>query len=148
MARYSTLSDEELRFEGDFSSNVSVLTSDILITDWSSIPCEFCFATKKPAVFVDTAMKVGNPDWQELGIEPTDISLRNRIGRSVAVEDVPRIGSVVECMLATQDEWKESITEVLNGFVFNLGHGGEVAGEYLLTRMLAKQEEKKRVDHA
>lgn len=147
-ARYSALPEGELCFEGDFSSNNSVLTSDILITDWSSIPCEFCFATKKPAVFVDTTMKVSNPEYEDLGIEPTDISLRNRIGRSVAVKDVPSIGGVVEHMLATQDEWKESITEVLDGFVFNLGRGGEVAGEYLLTRMLAKQEEKKQVDHA
>ena len=64
------------------------------------------------------------------------------------MKDVPSIGGVVEHMLATQDEWKESITEVLDGFVFNLGRGSEVAGEYLLTRMLAKQEEKKQVDHA
>ena len=148
LARYSQVPEDELYFERDFSSNDSVLSSDILITDWSSIPCEFCFATKKPAVFVDTAMKVSNPDYRELGIEPTDISLRNRIGRSVAVEDVPSIDAVVAHMLETQDEWRGSIAEVLDGFVFNLGHGGEVAGEYLLNRMLTKQEEKKQVDHA
>lgn len=148
MARYARVPADELRFEGDFSSNTSVLTSDILITDWSSIPCEFCFASKKPAVFIDTPMKVSNPDWEEVGIEPTDISLRNRIGRSVALADVPAINDVVAHMLETQDEWKDAITEVLNGFVFNLGHGGEAAGEYLLERMLAKQEERKQVDHA
>lgn len=146
--RYARVSADELCFEGDFSSNTSVLTSDILITDWSSIPCEFCFASKKPAVFVDTPMKVSNPDWKELGIEPTDISLRNQIGRSVAMADVPSINDVVAHMLATQDEWKEAITEVLDGFVFNRGHGGEAAGEYLLGRMLAKQEERKQVSNA
>lgn len=146
--RYAHVSAEELCFEGDFSTNTSVLTSDILITDWSSIPCEFCFASKKPAVFVDTPMKVSNPDWEELGIEPTDISLRNQIGRSVAMEDAGAINDVVAHMLATQDEWKEAITEVLDGFVFNRGHGGEAAGEYLLGRMLAKQEERKQVDNA
>lgn len=148
LARYAHVGEDELYFEGDFSSNTSVLTSDILITDWSSIPCEFCFATKKPAVFVDTPMKVENPDWEELGIEPTDITLRNRIGRSVAMEEVSSIGGVVEHMLATQSEWSAAIDEVLNSFIFNLGHGGEVAGEYLLESMLAKQEEKKQVDYA
>lgn len=143
--RYARVPADELCFEGDFSSNTSVLTSDILITDWSSIPCEFCFASKKPAVFVDTPMKVSNPDWEELGIEPTDISLRNQIGRSVAMADAGSINTVVAHMLATQDEWKEAITEVLDGFVFNRGHGGEAAGEYLLGRMLAKQEERKQV---
>lgn len=148
LARYAHVGSDELYFEGDFSSNTSVLTSDILITDWSSIPCEFCFATKKPAVFVDTTMKEANPDWRELGIEPTDISLRNRIGRSVTMEEVSSIGGVVEDMLATQGEWREAIDEVLHGFIFNLGRGGEVAGEYLLESVLRKQEEKKQVDHA
>lgn len=148
MSRYASVSSEELRFEGDFSSNVSVLASDVLITDWSSIPCEFCFATKKPAVFVDTPMKVSNPDWAELGIEPTDISLRNQIGRSVKPEDVASMNDVVSHMLATQGEWEDGISAVLDGFVFNLGRGGEAAGEYLLGRMLAKQEERKQVEHA
>lgn len=70
LARWADVPESDLYFEHDFSSNKTVFTSDILVTDWSSIFCEFCFSTRKPAIFIDTPMKVGNPDWKELGIEP------------------------------------------------------------------------------
>ena len=56
--RYSACSSDELYFEQDFSSSESIYDSDVLITDWSSIACEFSFATLKPSIFVDTPMKV------------------------------------------------------------------------------------------
>lgn len=140
-SRFAHVSSEELFFQEDSSSAESVFTSDILVTDWSSIGCEFSFATKKPSVFVDTPMKVGNPDWEELGIPPTDITLRNQIGISVAVEKTNEFGDIIADMLAYQHEWNDRISQVRDGFIFNLEHSSEVGGEYLLNRILAKQEE-------
>ena len=85
-------------------------------------------------------MKVGNPDWKELGIEPTDITLRNRVGVSFAPENAERIGETVEDMFANWSEWQEKIEQVRRGFIFNIGHGAEAAGEYLLKTVLEKQE--------
>lgn len=149
-ARWAHVPSGELSFERDFSSNETIFTSDVLITDWSSITCEFSFSTLRPSVFIDTPMKVGNPDWRELGMEPTDISLRDEIGVSIAPADVAgRAAGVVADMIDNSDKWNERIREVREGFVFNLGHGGEVAGEYLLGRILAKQEGRKgEVRHA
>ena len=130
-------------FEHDFSSNKTVFTSDILVTDWSSIFCEFCFSTRKPAIFIDTPMKVGNPDWKELGIEPTDIALRSEVGVSIRPEDAATFGDVAEEMLAKRYAWSDRINKVLDSFIFNVGHGGEVAGRYLLDRMIDIQESKR-----
>ena len=138
-ARYGDVPADELYFERDFSSNETVFTSDILITDWSSVFCEFSFSTLKPCVFVDTPMKVCNPDWDKVGIEPLDISLRNRVGASLAPARAAEAGELVARMLATQDGWRERIREVRGECIFNLGHGGEAAGEYLLSSLLEKQ---------
>lgn len=143
LARYEHVPESELYFERDFSSNATVFTSDILVTDWSSVFCEFCFSTLKPAIFVDTPMKVGNPDWQELGIEPTDISLRREVGVSINPKDASSFGDVVGKMLAERTAWTERIEAVRSDFIFNVGRGGEVAGEYLLNRMIELQEAKK-----
>ena len=89
-------------------------------------------------------MKVNNPDWDKLGVDPTDITLRNRVGESFDPSDAERIGEAVERMLASQGEWAQRIEGVRNELIFNLGHGGEAAGEYLLEAMLAKQEERKK----
>ena len=58
--------------------------------------------------------------------------------------DAKAIGDAVERMLAEQSEWAERIEAVRSELIFNLGHGGEAAGEYLLEAMLAKQEERKK----
>ena len=138
-ARYAHIPESELFFERDFSSNETVFTSDVLITDWSSVFCEFSFSTLRPSVFVDTPMKVGNPDWEELGIEPTDISLRNRVGRSFDPGDLSGLGDAVAEMIEHPDAWSARIAEVRSSTIYNIGHSAEIAGEYLLQAMLDKQ---------
>ena len=140
--RYEDVPESELYFERDFSSNTTIFTSDILVTDWSSVFCEFSFSTLKPCVFVDTPMKIGNPEWEKIWPEPTDITLRNRVGKSFAPDDAASIGDSVEHMLASQPDWAQKIEAVRGELISNVGHGGEAAGEYLLSAMLAKQEER------
>lgn len=139
--RYSHAPESDLYFERDFSSNDTVFTSDVLITDWSSVFCEFSFSTLRPSVFINTPMKVGNPDWRELGIEPTDISLRNKVGRSFDPADLSGLGDAVAEMIAHPNAWSEKVSAVRDEMIFNLGHAAEVAGEYLLERVLVKQDE-------
>ena len=138
-ARYAHVPESDLFFERDFSSNETVFASDVLITDWSSVFCEFSFSTLRPSVFVDTPMKVGNPDWEELGIEPTDISLRNRVGRSFDPGDLSGLGDAVAEMIEHPDAWSARIAEVRSSTIYNIGHSAEIAGEYLLQAMLDKQ---------
>ena len=138
-ARYADVPAEDLYFEQDFSSSESILEADVLMTDWSSVFCEFSLVTLKPSVFIDTPMKVSNPDWQELGIEPTDITLRNEVGRSVSPDDLSRLPDIIAEMIANPDAWHDRIEEVRSKMIFNLGHGGESAGRYLLDKILEKQ---------
>lgn len=137
--RYASWSHDDIYFEQDFSTSDSVYDADVLVTDWSSIACEFSFTTMKPSVFVDTPMKVSNPDWEEIGIEPTDLSIRNQIGVSLAVDDLARLGDVVADMMSHPEAWRDRIEEVRSRMIYHRGRGGEVAGAYLLERMLAKQ---------
>lgn len=141
--RYAHVGEEELYFERDFSTNDSILEADILVTDWSSISSEFCFTTLKPVVFVDTPAKVNNPNWREYGCDATDLTLRNEVGVAMAPSELrERVGEVVEEMLAGKDEWRERIEKVREHFFYNLGHGGEVAGAYLLETIMEKQAER------
>ena len=92
-------------------------------------------------MFINTPMKVGNPDWRELGIEPTDMSLRNKVGRSFDPADLSGLGDAVAEMIAHPNAWSEKVSAVRDEMIFNLGHAAEVAGEYLLERVLIKQDE-------
>ena len=72
---------------------------------------------------------------------PTDITLRNEIGSSIAVDEMERIGDVVAAMVGDPGAWRERIENVREGMVYHLGKGGEMAGSYILERVLARQSE-------
>lgn len=139
IGRYAHIPEERLFFERDFSSNESILDADTIITDWSTINLEFSFTTLKPSIFIDTTMKVNNPDWEKLGIVPTDISIRNEIGRSLAPEALSELPDLIDDLLAHASQWKDDISSVRSRMISNLGHGGERAGERLLELVLEHQ---------
>jgi YidC/Oxa1 family membrane protein insertase len=132
-----TVASPELVFERDFSDNTTVYLADIVVTDWSTVAQEFSYATKKPSLFVNTPMKVINPRWQDLDLEPLDISLRESIGRSIDVENLADIGTVARELLAQREHYREQISNVMNTNLYNIGHAAETAGGYIVERAAA-----------
>jgi len=147
LERYKDVPADELYFEKDFSSNETIWTSDILITDWSSVSFEFSFSTLKPCVFFNTKMKENNPEWREFDIEQTDVTMRNVIGRALEPAQAGEVHETVQAMLDDREGWSRRIAEVREGFFFNVGHGGEAAGEYLLSAVLEKQAAREEAAH-
>ena len=143
-SRYADVPAEELYFEQDFSSDETIYTSDILMTDWSSICCEFSFSTLKPTIFIDTPMKIGNKDWEKYGTMPVDISLRSQIGRNFDPSDCTGLAETVEDMIVNSETWSADIARIRDGFIYNLGSSAEIGGKYILEQIIAKQEERKK----
>ena len=123
---------ENLTIELDFSSNSTVYTSDILITDWSTISNDFSFTTKRPTIFINTTMKILNPDYMRLGLIPLDITLRDMIGKSLDIADIPNINAVISDMLINPSEFAVKIDECIEKYVYNVGSSGKVGGEYII----------------
>ena len=128
--------------ETDFSKPSTMERSDVLVTDWSGIAYEYAFKTKRPVLFVDTPMKVINPEWKRIDLVPTDISFRNEVGVSVAMDDMPAAGRAVADMLARPDTFADRITKLLSEQFYNPGHAGEVAGAYIVDSLIAKEARK------
>lgn len=143
-ARYAEVGDDELWFERDFSSNESIFRADVLVTDWSSVFCEFSFSTLKPTIFINTPMKVTNPDWQDLGLEPTDIALRSQVGKALEPDELDAFADEVAEMINHKGDWRQRIGQIRDGLIFNLGRGASVAGEFLLETVLAKQAQREK----
>jgi YidC/Oxa1 family membrane protein insertase len=141
-AKFEGVPEDDLYFEGDFSSNSTVFSADVLITDWSSVACEFSFSTLKPSIFVNTKMKVGNPHYEELGIVPTDISLRDEVGVSIDPADVGKIDEIIADLLANRGQWNDKIKAVRDATIYNIGNSANVEGEFLLDLVLQKQQRK------
>ena len=142
--KYKDFDDKKLTFELDFSKNKSVYSSDMLITDWSGIATEFCFATQKPAIFVNTKPKCDNPNWEKIGLEPVEISLRNKIGAEVEKTELSNIGEIAKNLFDKQDEYKQKIKDVYKDFLYNHGTSAEVGAKYLLNSLVEKSKNKKK----
>lgn len=143
-ARYQAADPSHLMIESDFSSNVTIFTADLVITDWSGIAYEFTFGTKKPALFINTPMKVLNPDYDKYKNLPLDITLRDQVGISLDLDKVCEARATADKLLAERDAYKQKIEEVLRECVFNIGDSGAAAGRYILKSLQERQAKEKK----
>ncbi len=137
MLKYSGRFNEDFVIETDFSSNVTVFTADMVITDWSSIAYEFSLTTCKPTLYINTEMKVVNKQYQRIGIVPVDISLRNQIGRTIEKDEVSEIDAVIRQLLKDQPSYRENIRQIRESLIYNLRHSGEAGARYIISRLSA-----------
>ena len=143
LKRYECYGENDLSFELDFSKSDSIYDSDILITDWSAVAYEFSYVTLKPSIFIDTPMKVNNPEYEKIGIEPLEIKLRSEIGKRYNPDELSTISVDINNMLLNKDEHSAKIEEIRNKYIANFMHSGEVGGKYIIRQLIEKQKKNK-----
>lgn len=141
--KYAGVSDEKLTFELDFTTNKSTYSSDLLITDWSAIAYEFCFSTKKPVLFVNTKMKMENPEWEKLGLTPAEIYLRDKVGVALEKSELDRTKTVADELMSSGEKYKEKITALLHEHLYSYGTNGAEGAKYILRRLAEIQKNRK-----
>ena len=142
--KYKDVPEERLTFELDFTTNRSVYSSDLLITDWSGIAYEFAFATKKPVLFVNTKMKVENKDWQEIGETPVEISLRPQIGVALEKSELEeKVADAAADLLGKSAEYHDKINTIKENHLYSYNSHGMVGVKYILKRLSEMQSKRK-----
>ena len=86
-------------YEANVAGQDSLHDSDIMICDWSGAALDYAFGLNKPVVFIDVPRKVNNPDYQDINIQPFEVSIREKIGCIVAMNDIDNIGNHIESTL-------------------------------------------------
>ena len=137
--RWSAEEGERLVFEYDFSSGSSVYSSDLLVTDWSGIGIEFGLATGKPVLFVNTKMKVENPNWEAVGIVPQEIRLRSILGRAIEKSEAASADSAAAALLA-EGHSDEKAQELREQYFYHPGTHGLYGALYLIGRLTNKKQ--------
>ena len=120
----------------DFSSNQTVFNADILVTDWSGIAYEYAFTTLKPCLFINTPMKVMNPDYRDIWLEPFDLVIRNQIGIALQPKETDQIADAIERLLHEPVFSKESIANLRDKSLYNVGCAASVGADYLIRRLI------------
>ena len=130
---------EGLRFETDFSGNSSIYESDLMVTDWSAISNEYCYTTGRPVLYINTKIKMKNPNWEKLGITPIDFIQREEWGRNLDKDQLDRVNEVATELLAHPEEWREKILKFREENIYNIGHCGQVTADYIISRLTDRQ---------
>lgn len=126
-------------FQKDFSSNKTVYMADLLITDWSSISFEYAFSTLKPVLFINTPMKILNPDYRELETVPIDIELRDKVGISIALDNVENeITAAVDRLLNDAQFSRDSLQRLKEQYIYNNGTSGKVGAKYIIEQLVKR----------
>jgi len=108
-------SNKLFNYEANISGQKSLHQSDVLISDWSGVALDYAFGLNKPVWFVDVPRKVNNKDYQELNIEPFEVSMREKIGHIY------------------NDNFQITKPKIQAQSVYNIGKSAQVAAKYLIS---------------
>ena len=125
--------NKNIIFEDDISETKSFYFSDLMITDWSGVSYEFAFGTERPVLFIDVPQKIMNEQYREIGIDPIDISIRNKIGRIIPVKDLNKIKKIIDDLITNKKEYRKSILNERKKSVYNLGSSSKKGCDYILS---------------
>lgn len=124
-----------IEVQTDFSSNNPVMEADVLITDWSDISFEFAFTTKRPVLFINTPMKIMNPEYDKIATTPINISLRNVLGKAVEVGELDKVNGIIDEFIQNRASYHDTIENTLNERVYNVGKSRIIYGRYVIKRL-------------
>ncbi|MBR1863289.1 MAG: membrane protein insertase YidC [Ruminococcus sp.] len=130
---------KNVEIQTDFSSNNPIMESDILITDWSDISWEFAFVTRHPVLFINTPMKVMNPEYDKIKTRPINITLREVIGRSIDPDKLEGVNDLVKYMLDNRESFEETITKTRSERIFNIGKSRILYGRYVIKTLESRK---------
>ena len=139
--KYKDAPADKLSCELDFTANRSIYTSDLLITDWSGIAYEFAFATKKPVLFINTKMKVENPEWEKINETPVEISLRSQVGVALEKDELDKTKETANGLISNADAYRDKIDAIMHSHLYSYGTNGAVGVKYILSRLSQKKTE-------
>lgn len=128
--RYREYSNVEI--QTDFTANSPVLSSDVLITDWSDISWEYAFVTLRPVLFIDTPMKIMNPEYNLIKTKPINITLRNVIGKSIGPECIDDANTKVIELINNAPQYREIIQKTREERLYNIGKSARLSAVYII----------------
>lgn len=132
-----------IEIQMDFSSNNPIMEADLLITDWSGISWEYAFTTLRPVLFINTPMKIMNPDYAEIRTENVNLILRDKIGRSLDLNELDHTAEMVCDLLSHKEEYQEQIDALAHEYLYNLDGSAVIGGQYIVNAIKERIAEKK-----
>lgn len=107
----------------------SLVDAHVMVTDWSGAGLDFALGLEKPVLFIDLPPKARNDTWQELGIEPLEWSVRDKIGAILPPDRLAEAPARIRQLVRGGARVRHEVRLLRDERVFNLGHSATAGGE-------------------
>ena len=114
------------------SSFEQLFSSYALITDWSGIGHEYAFVCERPVIYVDVPKKARNKKYDKIGFVPLEISIRNKIGEIISIQNLGSIPERIEFLYGHITDFQSKIKKIRDDTIFNIGKSGEAAANEII----------------
>lgn len=108
--------------------------ADILITDHSSISMDYVLGTERPVVFINTPLRVDNPQWQRLDLPAVENVYRSDMGAALELNELNKLGKTVENLLSGSENFAARLPALRDNLVANWQHAAQVGGDYIISK--------------
>ncbi len=116
--------------------SASLFDSHVMITEWSGAGQDYGMGLEKPVLYIDLPPKSRNNTWRELGMEPFEMYVRDKIGALLAPERLAGAPEVIRALVRDPAQFRREVAALREQWIFNLGTSGE-AGARAVVAVLA-----------
>lgn len=132
----------DFTLETSVATDDSMLKADVLICDCSGIALEYAFGTERPVLFVDLPLKIRNPKYRDLGIEPLELALRDKIGVVISPDNIDSIPPAIERLRAETELYEKIIRELRAKNVYAFGRSSEIGAQRIIDSCQGQKQRK------
>lgn len=130
---YSKFSNnKQFLLETSISSDNSIFEADVLICDCSGISLEYAMGTERPVIFLDYPIKIKNPDYKEIDIEPIELSVRSKMGLILSPEELDQIPKAIVEIRKKADTYKNTLRRLREKNLFAFGQSSQIGADYII----------------
>jgi YidC/Oxa1 family membrane protein insertase len=103
----------------------SLYDSHVMITEWSGAGQDYGLGLEKPVLYIDLPPKARNDTWPELGMEPFESFVRDKIGALLPPGRLDDAPGVIRELVRHPERFRTEVAELRRNWIYNLGSSGE-----------------------
>lgn len=127
--------------ENPASTQSSLYTADLMISDYSGVALEFAFLRLRPVLFIDVPPKISNPEWSVFGEPMVEMALRPKLGQVLPPTSLDAILEAAVSLAGSGDAYEQQLLAVRNENLYNYG-SAQVTACQQIDRLLALSSDK------
>ena len=123
-------------FEKGIISNEKLNDSLCMISDWSGISFEYSLVFERQVIFIDVPKKIQNPNFNDILLEPIEISFRKKLGSVILPENIDQIPEIIKDQ--KEIDQNKKIKNLSSELIFNIGESAKIGADFIQEILASK----------